>query len=210
MRAFLFGKALLHPTSQALRASSPSRGASGEETKLSVMPRPLLARSNNDDRRQWRKQGVAVGAAASKTQAKRRGCWVPQPGQWLRKAQPERFILHLSSVARPALFRPAQTLPTRQWLSLWESWREAPERARTLPKELARSADGEVRFVTALLNQSASQVLLWLLPLTTARPGCAGAVPGLSCMSAGITPSKKSAAFLPPSSSSSMYRSLKA
>ena len=41
-----------------------------------------LDRSNNDDRRQWRKQGVAVGAAASKTQAKRCGCWVPQPGQW--------------------------------------------------------------------------------------------------------------------------------
>ena len=48
------------------------------------MPRPLLDRSNNDDRRQWRKQGVAVGAAASKTQAKRCGCWVPQPGQWQR------------------------------------------------------------------------------------------------------------------------------
>ena len=46
------------------------------------MPRPPLVRSNNDDRRQWRKQGVAVGAAASKTQAKRCGCWVPQPGQW--------------------------------------------------------------------------------------------------------------------------------
>ncbi len=43
------------------------------------MPRPLLDRSNNDDRRQWRKQGVVVGAAASKTQAKRCGCWVPQP-----------------------------------------------------------------------------------------------------------------------------------
>ena len=62
--------------------SSPSRGASGEETKLYGMPRPPLIRSNNDDRRQWRKQGVAVGAAASKTQAKRCGCWVPQPGQW--------------------------------------------------------------------------------------------------------------------------------
>ena len=48
------------------------------------MPRPPLVRSNNDDRRQWRKQGVAVGAAASKTQAKRCGCWVPQPGQWQR------------------------------------------------------------------------------------------------------------------------------
>ena len=46
--------------------------------------------SNNDDRRQWRKQGVAVGAAASKTQAKRCGCWVPQPGRGTAKAVTER------------------------------------------------------------------------------------------------------------------------
>ena len=65
-------------------ASSPCRGASGEEADFSDMPRPPLDRSNNDDRRQWRKQGVAVGAAASKTQAKRCGGWVPQPGQWHR------------------------------------------------------------------------------------------------------------------------------
>ena len=32
------------------------------------MPKPPLDRSNNDDRRQWRKQEVVVGAAASKTQ----------------------------------------------------------------------------------------------------------------------------------------------
>ena len=50
--------------------SSPSRGASGEEGKLYGMPRPPLVRSNNDDRRQWRKQGVAVGAAASRMQAR--------------------------------------------------------------------------------------------------------------------------------------------
>ena len=38
--------------------------------------------SNDDDRRQWRKQGGVVGAAASKTQVPpkaRSGCWVPQP-----------------------------------------------------------------------------------------------------------------------------------
>ena len=34
---------------------------------------------NGNDRRQWRIQGVAVGAAASKTQATRSGCWEPQP-----------------------------------------------------------------------------------------------------------------------------------
>ena len=50
-------------------ASSPSRGASGEEAKLSGMPRPPLVRSNGDDRRQRRKQGGAVGAAASRMRA---------------------------------------------------------------------------------------------------------------------------------------------
>ena len=38
------GQARLSTTSQALRASSPSRGASGEEAKLYGMPRPPLAR----------------------------------------------------------------------------------------------------------------------------------------------------------------------
>ena len=67
--------------SVSLRSTAPlPRGASGEEIKFSEMPKPPLVRSNGDDRRQWRKQGVAVGAAASKTQAERCGCWVPQPG----------------------------------------------------------------------------------------------------------------------------------
>jgi len=33
---------------------------------------------NDSDRRQWRMQGAVVGAAASKTQAMRGGCWEPQ------------------------------------------------------------------------------------------------------------------------------------
>jgi len=45
------------------------RGASGEEGKLSDMPKPPLDRSNGDDRRQRRKQGGAVGAAASRMRA---------------------------------------------------------------------------------------------------------------------------------------------
>ena len=45
--------------------------------KLYLFARGSPTRGNNDDRRQWRKQGVAVGAAASKTQAMRCGCWVP-------------------------------------------------------------------------------------------------------------------------------------
>ena len=49
---------------------------------------------NNDDRRQWRKQGVAVGAAASKTQTKCCGCWVPQPGL-VERSETERLSLDL-------------------------------------------------------------------------------------------------------------------
>ena len=59
--------------------------------KLYLFARGSSTRGNNDDRRQWRKQGVAVGAAASKTQAKRCGCWVPQPGQWHAVGVTERF-----------------------------------------------------------------------------------------------------------------------
>ena len=63
-----------------------------EETFFeSTLPGALKAKSNGNDRRQWRKQGVAVGAAASKTQAKRCGCWVPQPGQWHAVGVTERF-----------------------------------------------------------------------------------------------------------------------
>ena len=36
---------------------------------LRGLPKPPLVRSNGDDRRQWRKQGGAVGAAASRMQA---------------------------------------------------------------------------------------------------------------------------------------------
>ena len=65
--------------SQALRASSPRGG-------------------NSDDRRQWRKQGVVVGAAASKTQAKRRGCWEPQPGCGAPLGRPVNFLLDAGGV----------------------------------------------------------------------------------------------------------------
>ena len=51
--------------------------------KLYLFARGSPTRGNNDDRRQRRKQGVAVGAAASKTQVlfkAQSGCWGPQPG----------------------------------------------------------------------------------------------------------------------------------
>ena len=50
--------------------------------KFPVMPKPPLGRSNGDDRRQWRKQGGAVGAAVSRARVPpkaRSGRWVPQP-----------------------------------------------------------------------------------------------------------------------------------
>ena len=49
---------------------------------------------NSDNRRQWRKQGVVVGAAASKTRAMRSGCWVPQPGL-VERSETERLSLDL-------------------------------------------------------------------------------------------------------------------
>ena len=62
--------------------------------KLYLFARGSPTRGNNDDRRQWRKQGVAVGAAASKTRAMRSGCWVPQPGL-VERSETERLSLDL-------------------------------------------------------------------------------------------------------------------
>ena len=56
------------------------RGGFGSPRKVNGFARGSPTRGNGDDRRQWRKQGGAVGAAASKTQAERGGCWEPQPG----------------------------------------------------------------------------------------------------------------------------------
>mgnify|MGYP007108060440 CR=1 FL=1 len=90
---FLLGQACLRTTSQSgLRPPAPLVGEPlAYPESFTRLPKPPLVRSNNDDRRQWRKQGVAVGAAASKTQAKRCGCWVPQPGQWHPEGMTERF-----------------------------------------------------------------------------------------------------------------------
>jgi len=45
-----------------------------------VPAKGLKKKQQTQPERQWRKQGGAVGAAASKTQAERGGCWEPQPG----------------------------------------------------------------------------------------------------------------------------------
>ena len=64
----------------------PSRAAGSFPKQVSGGGAPARQRwggggthCNNSDRRQWRMQGAVVGAAASKTQASARGCWVPQP-----------------------------------------------------------------------------------------------------------------------------------
>ena len=67
------------PTEERLRLSTTSQSASqtaplvGEPLAkpftLRGLPKPPLGRSNGDDRRQWRKQGGAVGAAASRMRA---------------------------------------------------------------------------------------------------------------------------------------------
>ena len=71
------------------------------------MPKPPLVRSNGDDRRQRRKQGGAVGAAASR----------------MRATAKQTLGAATRAVARRRRDGEVELLP------LWESWREAPERA---------------------------------------------------------------------------------
>ena len=65
------------------------------------MPKPPLDRSNNDDRRQWRKQEVVVGAAASKTQVlfikHEADAGSRNPGSGTASAVTERFSIKAQS-----------------------------------------------------------------------------------------------------------------
>ena len=63
------GSVLVQPLSLTSFDSSPSRGASGETVHFAGTAKASPTRSNGDDRRQWRKQGGAVGAAASRMRA---------------------------------------------------------------------------------------------------------------------------------------------
>ena len=65
------GQAVLHTTSQSrCRSTAPLVGEPlAKPFTLRGLPKPPLGRSNGDDRRQWRKQGGAVGAAASRMRA---------------------------------------------------------------------------------------------------------------------------------------------
>jgi len=56
--------------SVSLRSTAPLVGEPlAKPFTLRGLPKPPLGRSNGDDRRQWRKQGGAVGAAASRMRA---------------------------------------------------------------------------------------------------------------------------------------------
>ena len=59
----------VQPLSLTSFDSSPSRGASGETVHFAGTAKASPTRSNGDDRRQWRKQRGAVGAAASRMRA---------------------------------------------------------------------------------------------------------------------------------------------
>ena len=59
----------VQPLSLTSFDSSPGRGASGETVHFAGTAKASPTRSNGDDRRQWRKQGGAVGAAASRMRA---------------------------------------------------------------------------------------------------------------------------------------------
>ena len=75
----LWGRSSTSP-SRLTPCHLPYRGEALAFRKVNGFARGSPTRGNRDDRRQWRKQGGAVGAAASKTQAERGGCWEPQPG----------------------------------------------------------------------------------------------------------------------------------
>ena len=95
-------------------ASSPEGGANassrGSAWSHITLPRASVASpfgSNNNDHRQWRMQGLVVGAAASEAQVQylaRSDCWVPQPGRWHPAGMTERVKCSWLPYYRPCSF----------------------------------------------------------------------------------------------------------
>ena len=115
-------------------------------TKLSAMPRPPLL-GNDDDRRQWRKQGGVVGAAASRVRVHLHEATAGSrnPDRWHRASamMTERFS---SQQPLPGL-RPTKKRPHRsneqwgrfvllQWVPLTQPW---GPREPLLPQPLRRA-----------------------------------------------------------------------
>ena len=77
--------------------------------------------SNGDDRRQWRKQGGAVGAAASRMRAAAK--------QTLGAATRAVALRSNDGEVEPGQWQRVSNDGEVELLPLWGSWREAPERA---------------------------------------------------------------------------------
>ena len=112
---------------------------------------PLKMPSNDDDRRQWRKQGGVVGAAASKTQVPpkaRCGCWVPQPvrrgGHSNRYTPPKGAQDHIRSIsASTSSMRVAQLVAMRTTVWVSSNFSQKPNFA--LPSSAASWAFSSTR-----------------------------------------------------------------
>ena len=104
-------------------ATAPAEGRLWHSAKLCLFARGSPTRGNGDDRRQWRKQGGAVGAAASRmraaakqtlgaatrpwrAQARLRGCMEGKPDQ---RARIRRF--RQTKTAKKTLRRKKRLLP---------------------------------------------------------------------------------------------------
>ena len=111
--------------------------SSGEEGKLYGMPKPPLVRSNNDDRRQRRKQGVAVGAAASRMRGPHQG-----PKQTLGAAT-RRDVEERRCSVQPLSLTSFDSSPSRG-ASGEEAKRYGMPKPPLLGEVARRSRDGEV------------------------------------------------------------------
>ena len=96
----------LSPHQSAAQTASPQGEANCGSRLAGAKSRRCVGSpfgGNGDDRRLRRKQGGAVGAAASKTRVPpkaRSGCWVPQPGAGER-SETERARLTASASIHP-------------------------------------------------------------------------------------------------------------
>ena len=137
--------------SRLRRATSPIEGRPWHTGKLPLFARGSPTRGNGDDRRQWRKQGGAVGAAASRMQATAKQTlgaatrpWRAKQTERLYEGEPDR---ERKPLPRGEPFHLHDTAPLR-----WNKWRSSPDWRSTYFASWAQVRHlGEVRF-TALVR----------------------------------------------------------
>ncbi len=145
------------------------------------------SRGNGDDRRQWRKQGGAVGAAASKTQAERGGCWEPQPGCGAPLAKP----FTLRGLPRPPLGRGGGTASavTERLSRCWGSGQQSSQSrenqriAQITNKQKRRRRSRSRRRRFAYSVSSGQWIRPW--PRCCALPSCRRRRSGTRCSGPG-------------------------